>query len=142
MSRIVRGGSGADGDDYLDRAAKYVPVEIVAAYLAINKLFAGGGEQLLADPDPANWKWQAGVFVLCAILTPIYIWRVAKKGDDWAIHAAVSFVAFPVWAFAIGGLIFDHYRDYLGPPFMPSIALIIFSLVSGLITPRPPDKLT
>lgn len=129
--RLVQptGASLGTGDDYLSRVAKYVPVEVVAAYLATNRLFD--------VEEPALWPWAAAVFAVCWLLTPLYIWRLAGPGQAWVVHALMSSLAFPIWAFAIGGLVFTRF-DF-GPDVLPSILLVVFSLVAGLVTPARDD---
>jgi predicted MFS family arabinose efflux permease len=138
MSRIVQSRTTtSEGDEYLERVAKYVPVEVVAAYLATNRLFPTSDTGTVGDLP--YWEWAVAVFAVCWVVTPIYIWRLSTKGEDWKAHAAVSSAAFPIWAFAIGGLLFEHFK--FGPPFLPSILLILFSLLAGLVEPRSPERL-
>ena len=125
MARLVQPHSASGGDDYLDRVAKYVPIEIVGAYLTLVGLIPARGPVL----------WPLSVLLLCWFLTPAYIWRRANPADDWRTHAAVSVIAFPVWAFAIGRGVFEVVE--IGPEFLPALLLVAFSLVAGLIKPRP-----
>lgn len=129
MSRVVQTFTSDGGDDYLDRVAKYVPVEVVGGYLTLVGFL----------PTDISLLWPLGVLVLCWALSPAYIWRRAKLGDDWRTHAAVSFFAFPVWAFAIGRGVFES--GTIGPDFLPALLLVVFSLVAGLVKPRSPKRL-
>jgi GH25 family lysozyme M1 (1,4-beta-N-acetylmuramidase) len=116
-------------DTYLDRVAKYVPVEVVGAYLAINRLYP--------VDDKQEWNSIAIVFALCWLAVPLYVWRL-KQGTPskpWKVQAAVSTIAFPVWAFAIGGLMFANWTNDK----LPSVCLILFSLFAGLIEPVKQD---
>jgi hypothetical protein len=119
------------GDTYLDRVGKYVPVEVVAAYLALNGLFP--------TPDSRSVLWMRGFFALCWALTPIYVWRLSQgtPPKPWRIQAAMSSVAFPIWAFAIGGIAFQGLDV---PKAVASALLIVFSLVAGLVQPSPPTR--
>jgi hypothetical protein len=47
----------------------------------------------------------------------------------------MSFLAFPIWSYAIGNVAFQDYRDGN----LAAILLVSFSLLSGLVTPRPPS---
>ena len=120
-SRLV-----TDDDTYLDRVSKYVPVEIVGAYLAINRLFSPGDSLV----------WMTLFFGLCCLLTPVYVWRLAKpQNRPWMFHALISSFAFPIWAFAIGGPMFAKWLEAhpsAAPHFLPSALLIVFSLCVGL----------
>ena len=145
MSRLVDpGSSGAVGTDwadepaegtaaavrsYVERVAKYVPAEIVAAYLTMNG-FIGAA----AAPR------RAGLFLLsfgsCLALTPVYLARMADPGQPRALHLVVSTLAFAVWAYSLDGV----FREFgLYDPIAASIALVLFTLVSGLFVPRPAD---
>ena len=112
---------------FLEKVAKLVPSEIVAGYL------------VLVGPVPlvrvGSWKpWlNAAVFLLCLVLTPIYLNRQADPGRPKRTHLIVSTCAFVVWAYATSGaLVVGHYYD----PAVASIALVGFTLVSGAIRLR------
>ena len=122
--------SGTTRDSYLERVAKYVPAEIVAAYIAIIGFAA----------NVSNGKQIAMIvaFSVCLIATPLYLWRMGKTSKVKAIHLAVSSLAFVVWAFAAGGTsgVFGPNGLDIYDPSWASIALIVFTLVSGLIEPQ------
>ena len=131
MSMLLARRRLVEADDtYLDRVAKYVPIEVVAAYLAINRLF------LVTDPNRGPFVTLEVAFGLCWLATPLYVWRLAQVSPPkrWKAHAVVSSIAFPIWGFAIGGLLF---KDWADQPTLPSVLLILFSLFAGLI---PPEK--
>lgn len=139
-NRIVKGGR--DGDEYIDRVAKYVPVEVLAGYLALTRLFkpeegyfiSRGSATAVAE----DWVWHGAFFLISWLLTPLYVWTVKRTGDDWIRHALVSSVAFPIWAFAMRGPIVAHYEDkWALPAFFGAALLILFSMTAGLIQPKP-----
>jgi hypothetical protein len=126
------------GDGYLERIAKYVPAEMLAFSIFINanldqavktggNLTAMAGVPVLTIADIA--------FVACMIATPLFVWYVREKGEAWITNAIVSFLAFPVWSYAIGNVAFSDYRDGN----LAAIVLVSFSLLSGLVTPRTPS---
>ena len=94
MGRLVRPqpqreeslAAAGDGDGYLDRVAKYVPSEIVAGYIALN----GAATAL-----PVAWRFGmlAGIFVLCLVLTPFYLKKMAKPGDPTQPQTTISTIA-------------------------------------------------
>jgi hypothetical protein len=129
MSRLVEAvdadRAGARG--YLERVAKYVPAEIVAAYLTMNG-FIGA-----ADPPrrPALYLFSFGAALAC---TPAYLAAMAKPGQSRGLHLAVSTLAFIVWAYSLDGA----FREFaLYDPVVSSLALVVFTLLSGLFAPAP-----
>lgn len=117
------GGAGR----FLEKVAKLVPSEIVAGYLVL----IGFVPLVRAE----SWKpWiHAAVFLLCLVLTPIYLNRQAEPGKPKRTHLIVSTCAFVVWAYATSGaLVVGPYYD----PAVASIALVGFTLVSGAIRLR------
>jgi hypothetical protein len=151
MSRLVRvprevpnadGGSAGDaqlgafvGDGYLERIAKYVPAEILAFSIFINAILdqavkSGGKLTAMAGVPVVTIAMVA--FLTCWVFAPLFAWYVRQRGDAWVINAFVSFLAFPVWSYAIGNVAFHDYRDGN----LAAIVLVSFSLLSGLIAPR------
>jgi uncharacterized membrane-anchored protein len=114
-------GSGENVDGFFDRIIKYIPSDIVAAWVALTGLMANIAVGVM---------W--GVLAVMTLLA--FLWT--KKQTDvpgqppaWrqALVAAVSFV---VWAFALhsGPFATLNYAPAYG-----SIALIIYTLAIGLI---------
>jgi hypothetical protein len=155
MSRLVRvprevpgaEGSGLNddtqlsayvADGYLERIAKYVPAEMLAFSIFINAILdqavkSGGKLTSMAGFPVVQIALIA--FIACWICAPLFAWYVRQKGDAWVVNAFVSFLAFPVWSYAIGNVAFQDYRDGN----LAAILLVSFSLLSGLITPRAPS---
>ena len=126
------GGDGGDGDDYLTRVAKYVPSEVVAFYLFINgAILAAPAGSLPGD----RFIWHIGAFLLCWVATPVYLVRRASAGQPKRLQIVLSSVAFPVWAYAVGGAVFAAYYTAA----MGSILVATFTFVAGLFAPRPGD---
>jgi hypothetical protein len=131
MARLVRarspaaGGGLLEGDDYLTRVAKYVPSEVVAAYLGSVNVLAGAA---------ASWRpyAHAAAFSVCLAATPLYLVRMARPGQPRRMHVAISTLAFVLWAYAIGEGVFARWHD--GP--LAGALLILFTLVSGLFQPK------
>jgi len=154
MSRLVRvprevanadRGSGDDaqlstfvGDGYLERIAKYVPAEILAFSIFINAILdqaVKSGGKLTAMAGVPVVTIAMAAFLICWAFAPLFAWYVRQKGDAWVVNAFVSFLAFPVWSYAIGNVAFHDYRDGN----LAAILLVSFSLLSGLIAPRVPS---
>jgi len=119
------------GDDYATRVAKYIPGEVLAGYISIGGIISG----LDASRPRPMLAWL--LFGLCLVLTPVYLARTAEKGQPKTLHLALSTVAFAVWAYAVGGpFAAERWHD----PAIGSIALGIFTLVSGVFEPKPGDS--
>jgi hypothetical protein len=140
MSRIVKrasavsltGGSGGTDDDYASRLAKYIPGEVVGAYLAVLKIL----ETVKPDSPGAGALESVAwiVFFICLFIgVPGYLRLVAKPNEPWKQQALVSMGAFAVWAYALGGP-FQLAKVYI--PWLSSIILIVYTLLAGLVKPK------
>lgn len=110
-------------DSYAERLIKYIPADIVAAYVAIDGILKQGGN----DPHWLNWAVFGGLLAL----TPLYVMYMKTDPAGFAIakcfHAFASALAFTVWVFALGGpfaLSFAWYKPVLG-----SVLLIFTTLL-------------
>jgi hypothetical protein len=114
-------------DDYPTQLLKYIPAEIVAAFVAIN----GALKSAASVPMPVGWI----VFIVLTVITPLYIWRVTKKEDmkNAKAQIAVSTFAFVFWVFAIGGP-FTNLSWYL--PIYGTIILPLYTLLIPLFVGR------
>jgi hypothetical protein len=133
-------GAGAatetDTDDYATRMVKYIPAEVVAFYLAADKLFANvaaPANPTLADTFVAKnqYYFSLGIFVVALVSTPLYLRQQADDGGPWQVQAAVSTIAFAIWSYAVHGELFV-------PLYSSSIAallVLVFTFVSGLVKP-------
>jgi hypothetical protein len=117
-------------EDYLGRLAKYIPAEIVALYIATSDMV----------PKLPDGKQQYGalwiVFSLCFFLVPVYLaFATSRKNKPilWS-QVALSSIAFPVWAFALGGP-FNYFAWYQG--WIASITLAFVTVIFGFYEPRP-----
>lgn len=110
-------------DVYIDRLLKYIPTEIVAVFILVQGLVL----KLDQDSDPVKpILW--GLFLLFAVLTPLYLWRILKVKK--ITQLVISLVAFVVWVFALGGP-FTTLGWY--DPLYGEILLPVFTLVIALI---------
>ena len=108
-------------DSYFEKLVKYIPADILAAYVAITGI--------TASVDPPLWLgW--GVFGALLALTPLYVCYVktAPKGfvSSKMFHWVTACLAFSAWVFAMGGpfATFTWYQPYLG-----SVVLILTTLI-------------
>jgi hypothetical protein len=118
-------------DNYGSRVVKYVPGDVIAAWLAVSGLLAGRTTAKIG----VLWA----VFGVLIVITPISVLRATRvKGLPPArAQAMLSTAAFAVWVFAIGQP-FSHYSFYDAS--FGGVAIILFTLVSGLIDPEKVDK--
>jgi len=139
MSRIVQRinavaltGGGDYDEDYATRVAKYIPSEVVGAYLAVLKILEtvkpdSPGSAALA---PVAWV----VFGLCFVVAvPGYLRLVSKPNEPWVYQAIISMGAFAAWAYALGGP-FQIAGVYI--PWLSSIVLIVYTLIAGMFRPK------
>jgi apolipoprotein N-acyltransferase len=108
-------------DSYFEKLVRYIPADILAAYVAISGITASN--------DPPLWlTW--GVFGVLLALTPLYVCLVKTDppGIAWSktFHWMTACLAFSAWVFALGGpfATFDWYQPYLG-----SVVLILTTLI-------------
>jgi hypothetical protein len=124
------GGAAARPDAYFDRLLKYIPGEVVAAWVAVSNVIKSGSK---GDPKADLILWIA--FVVGLFVTGIWVWQQTKVPalPTARLQIVVSLAAFVVWVFALGGpfATLAFYREYYG-----SLLLIAFTLISGAINPR------
>jgi hypothetical protein len=153
------------GDGFADRIAKYIPGEVIAGYMAIDRSLVPSADMfkktrtelaakltegaVVPEPTAMSPKLQlllhdnmpVIVLIMCLILTPLYIRQVAIKsgpGTPWVTHAVVATLAFFVWAYAIQGSAFavsPFGNLYYGG--LAAALVAFFTLVSGLFSPAP-----
>jgi putative Mn2+ efflux pump MntP len=136
--RIIRTRLEADSTDvkldgYFDKLMKYIPSEIIGAWIAIKGLIKS------ASGVPVNnvlWI----LFIILTGLTAVYIFKqisvpeqTSSKSEKSSIttQVIISTLAFIVWAFAIGDEPFSSLPLY--QPVYGSIILILFNLIVPLI---------
>ena len=114
-------------DTYFDKVVKYIPADIVSAWVALTGLVSSARD---IPRQPILWV----AFGIGLILTAWWTWKQAALPGRRppATQAIVSTGAFAVWVFALGGS-FQHVpgREVYG-----SLLLILYTLVVALIDPR------
>jgi hypothetical protein len=136
MSRRVIGhqlqsSNGGGVDSYASRVVKYVPGDIVAAWLALSALLAAQDK-----PRTTLLWWCFGVMCVATPLWIVRTTRIAGRGPA-VTQAGVSTVAFGVWVFATG-VPFSAYGFY--EPSLGGVALILFTVGAGLVEPERIDE--
>lgn len=96
--RTIRAGhadADAPADSYRSRIVKYVPVEILAVFVALY-----GSCYWFLGNDPSFVVLSRWLVILCTAATVLYLWK-AENVNDW-VQLAVSTAGFLVWVMALG----------------------------------------
>ncbi|RMF15884.1 MAG: hypothetical protein D6757_03790 [Alphaproteobacteria bacterium] len=115
-------------DTYIDRIAKYVPAEIIGAYLAVEKMMATG-------PDDRTLAF--ATLAAFTVLTPLYFHSLPGPAACKRLHMLISTLAFLLWSYALPGAAWVSLG--LDDPRLAGVLLIVGSLAFGLIKPPPAD---
>ena len=120
-------GAGQAPDTYFDKVVKYIPADIVAAWVAVVGLVKSA-----TDVPSGTIMWIA--FVAGVLLTAAWTWKQThQSGQPPAVmQIVISTVAFIVWVFALGTP-FSELAFY--NPLYGSLLLIAFTLTVGLVNP-------
>lgn len=114
-------------DTYLSRLVKYIPAEIVAAYLFVKGFL---------PPDAPRWVWWIVFGGLIALTVWYTLDATRRPGLPPAYtQTVIAVLAFVVWTFAIGGPYFEAapwYRQYY---YLPGIILALFTLAVARVPP-------
>jgi len=109
---------------YLEKVTRYIPGEVVAAYLFISGLLSGAQNV----PEPMI---QYIVFAAFLVVTPLWTYaatRVPDKAVPW-YQIIASIFGFASWVFALGGP-FAHEGWY--QPVYGSVLIVFVTLVMPL----------
>ncbi len=118
-------------DNYIEQVLKYIPSEIVAAYLFL--------DGILRSSDKVTGLFFWAVFLFLLLVTPFYIWAVtSEKAEETGVikkpawdQIIVSFFSFAVWVFAIGGP-FTYLSWY--DPVYGSTLLVLFTFLPPIVS--------
>jgi len=113
-------------DTYFDKVVKYVPADIVGAWVAVTGLVSSA-----RDVPRQTILWVA--FGIGLILTAGWtLKQAALPGRPAPVtQAIISTGAFAVWVFALGG----PFQHVPGQQVYGSLLLILYTLVAALINP-------
>jgi hypothetical protein len=123
-------------ENYLERVARYVPVEIVVAFLAIRGSLPASGT---ANAIPSTAEFV--IYGALVVLTPLYLNKYGGAVPQKSLQLVVATASFVVWSYGIGGPFFFNALEratgmtveYSG---LSSAILVIWSLLIGLIEPK------
>jgi len=137
MPRLVPLSDGpppSPDSTYLERVAKYIPGEVIAAFKAcfaiINTQPASAAQCIV------GWF----VFGFFFIATPVYLYymnlqsRTPLGGRPLIIQLLIATFSYLVWSYALGGpfALHDWYKEY---EFVGGIFLILFTFSVGIYKP-------
>lgn len=129
ISNELQAAGGTAIDGYFDRLIKYIPSDIVGAWIAVTGIIPSNGQ----GTNSSTILWVA--FGFGVVITALWVWRQTElPGRPIAYtQIAMATVAFVVWVFALGGpfTTFEWYVSFQG-----SLALIAYTLLAGLIVPK------
>ncbi|HKI56112.1 MAG TPA: hypothetical protein VKB31_03080 [Trueperaceae bacterium] len=123
-------------DSYFDRLLKYIPADVVAAYVVVEGLLPGARNGGVSGTAPPLWlTWGlVGVFM---VLTAIWTYRQTRTRatpSPATMQVVIATASFLVWAFALGNEPFASLGWYMAMPYLGSIVLVVFTLaVAGLV---------
>jgi hypothetical protein len=135
MARRIRTtalqATGQDGriDGYFDRVIKYIPSDIVGAWIAI----AGFVPSEKVEPNSGTILWIA--FAVGLVLCALWTWMQTReeRKPPATMQIVLSTAAFAIWVIALGRPVdsIPGYHQYYG-----SLLLIGFTLISGRLVPK------
>lgn len=125
------GESSPRVDSYFDRLLKYIPADVVGAWLTANGLIQSAGD----DVPKLGLLWLTFALGLAATAGwTLDQTREPKKKPAWT-QTMISTGAFGVWIFALGGP-FAELAFY--KPLYGSLLLVFYTLFVARI--KPPEK--
>jgi hypothetical protein len=117
-------GAKVEVDTYFDKLFKYIPADIVGAWIAVKGLIIGA-----SDVPKKTIFWIA--FGIGVIVT--FLWTLLRTKDPdhkpAITQTIISTIAFVIWVIALGGFPFNMN------PLYGSLLLILFTLVMAMINP-------
>jgi hypothetical protein len=149
LLQLARGAPGAgaappqgpvagSGSDYLERVVKYIPSEVVGAYVVVSGLV----------PDPLKGGsdgWPTGVYLgiyfALVVLTPVYLGLLGGDVHKKGVQIVIGTIAFVIWTYTIGGPLMAALEKATGMHLvyanLGSILLVVSALGFGAFDPKP-----
>jgi hypothetical protein len=112
-------------DNYMSRVLKYIPSEIVMAYISIDGVLRTCYNPNVWADRQVLWKLSWIIAAALTLITPLWLWRVTRVRR--APQLLISTISVPVWLFALGGpfALLDWYRPALGAIVLPLYTLML-----------------
>jgi hypothetical protein len=116
--------TGGTASEWPQKIAKLIPAELITAYGAL------GGAILTVERTILRQPLYIAAFLLCMVLTPIYLRKADANDLPKRNHLIVSTFAFPVWAYLVSGkVVIPEYYD----AGLATVTAIVFSLITAAI---------
>ena len=138
MSRLVNDSQAAP-ESFSLRVIKYIPVEAIALYLAVENIIRGLPAATPARPVDAFIAAYGAYILFFAVwlATPFYLaLQKCDAGDRLLIQILLALILFPVWVYALDGLVFDAQHWSLHSFALAAVLLPLATLLSGVIPNR------
>ncbi|NEP53497.1 MAG: hypothetical protein F6K65_33750 [Moorea sp. SIO3C2] len=120
-------GQSRQVDTYFDRVVKYIPADIVSAWIVVTNLIKS------ADNVSVNTLlWISFIFGIILTATWTLKQTSVPRKKIAITQTAISTVAFVVWVFALG-VPFSTLGFYR--PIYGSLILILYTLIVAIISP-------
>lgn len=119
----------AKADSYQAQFLKLIPVEVISAYITIEGLLTGS---VIPKSEPTLYRgllW--GVFVILAVLNPLYLRHVSKVKDRRQIRLSAG--AFLIYVVSLGGPFLYLGLDGGIVRLLGSILIPIYALLALII---------
>lgn len=130
-------GSGQEVDTFVDRVVKYIPAEIVSAWVAAKGVVEAAGASV-------NGMVLWVCFAVGVIFTALYTLKqtAVPNQSPAVVQTGISTVAFIIWVIALG----EPFTTLLGKTnqsLFGSLLLIAYTVGVALLVPNPdPPKST
>lgn len=122
--RQDEGRSTDAGSEWPQKIAKLIPAELITAYGALS------GAILTVESVNLRQPLYIGAFLLCMVLTPVYLRKADANDLPKRNHLIVSTLAFPVWAYLVSGkAVIPEYYD----AGLATLTAIVFSLITAAV---------
>ncbi len=145
VDRESHGPDGESIDSFAARVVKYIPADVVAAWVTLSSIVISqtaaspqtGGPASTASAAPVpDYPVLWGLFVVFLILTALWTWKTTQEPNapTAKTQIIVSTVSFAVWVFGLGGP-FTSLDIVKSRPYLGGVALLVWTLIAGLIVP-------
>ena len=127
-TQLQANGTAVAPDTFGERVVKYIPAEVLAAWVAASGII----------PSVASQRQQVTfwvTFALGVIFTAGWTWRQTRLPDrkPAVIQIVISTIAFVIWAYAMGG---PFALSGVYDPAIGSLLLIFYTLAVGFVVPQ------
>jgi hypothetical protein len=132
ISKALQAASGPSGiDTYSDRVVKYIPADVVAAWVTASGLIKAAENGPYRPSNTVLWV----IFAVGLFLAGAWTWKQTNRAGmpPPVVQIVISTIAFAVWVFGLGG----PFPQWVGlyNPVTNSLALIAYTLAVGLVAP-------